>query len=132
MPDTAAHPTARLTGIIPQFLVTDLERAIAYYCDQLGFTLDFVYQDFYASVVRDGFAIHLKHGKRSSAEQKWRAKQERLDAYVSVVGARDLFREIEARRALVVSPLQEQPWACLEFYVEDPDGHVLCFSERIP
>ena len=79
MPDTAAHPTARLTGIIPQFLVTDLERAIAYYCDQLGFTLDFVYQDFYASVVRDGFAIHLKHGKRSSAEQKWRAKQERLD-----------------------------------------------------
>jgi hypothetical protein len=30
----------------------------------------------------------------------------------------------------VVKPLEERPWACLDFYVEDPDGYILCFSEQ--
>jgi hypothetical protein len=25
--------------------------------------------------------------------------------------------------------LEQQEWQCLDFYVEDPDGHILCFSE---
>jgi len=50
----------RLTGIAPQFLVDDLDAAIAYYRRQLGFELDFCFQSFYASVSRDGLAIHLK------------------------------------------------------------------------
>ena len=49
--------TARITGIAPQFLVDDLDRAIAYYRDRLGFELDFKYESFYAGVSRDGFAI---------------------------------------------------------------------------
>jgi hypothetical protein len=27
--------------------------------------------------------------------------------------------------------LEERPWTCLDFYVEDPDGYLLCFSERL-
>ena len=54
---TAARERAtQLTGIAPQFLVDDLDRAIAYYRDQLGFELDFKYQSFYAAVTRDGLA----------------------------------------------------------------------------
>ena len=54
MSTIAAQKPARITGIIPQFLVDDLERAIAYYRDNLGFELDFVYESFYSSVSRDG------------------------------------------------------------------------------
>ena len=43
-----------IIGIAPQFLVDDLDRSIAYYRDQLGFEVDFVYDSFYASVSRDG------------------------------------------------------------------------------
>jgi len=50
----------KLTGIAPQFLVDDLDAAIEYYCGRLGFALDYCYESFYASVSRDGFAIHLK------------------------------------------------------------------------
>ena len=58
----AVRRAAQITGIAPQFLVDDLDRAIAYYRDRLGFGLDFTYQSLYAGVRRDGFAIHLKHG----------------------------------------------------------------------
>jgi len=129
---TAAVPRAtHLTGIAPQFLVDDLDRAIAYYCDQLGFELDFKYQSFYASVARDGFAIHLKAAPKLAADREHRKQNEHLDAYISVSGIRGLFSELKMRGVQVLKPLEERPWACLDFYVEDPDGYILCFSERI-
>src|ERR1043166_6227715 len=119
----------RITGIAPQLLVDNLDRAIAYYCDQVGFAFDFKYQDFYASVSRDGFAIHLKCAPRLPTERDHRKQNEHLDAYISVSGVRALFTELQKRGARVTSPLQQQPWACTDFYVEDADGYVLCFSE---
>jgi catechol 2,3-dioxygenase-like lactoylglutathione lyase family enzyme len=120
---------AQITRIAPQFLVGDLERSIAYYRDQLGFTLDFVYESFYASVSRDGCAIHLKHGPRLEGESAFRRQHEHLDAYVGVSGVRDLFGEMQRRGANIITPLEEHPWNCLDFYVEDADGYILCFSE---
>ena len=129
MTTVASGSAAQITGIAPQFLVDDLEGAIAYYRDRLGFALDFTYQSFYASVSRDGFAIHLKHGPRLAADRAHRKEHEHLDAHVSVSGIRALFSELQKRGAEVIKPLEERPWACLDFYVEDPDGYILCFSE---
>ena len=119
----------KITAIVPQFLVDDLDRAIAHYRDRLGFDLDFVYDDFYASVSRDGFQIHLKHGPRLEGERAFKNAHEHLDAHVSVSGVRDLFSELQTRGATVTKPLADQPWSCTDFYVEDADGYVLCFSE---
>jgi hypothetical protein len=60
---------AKLTGIAPQFLVDDLPRSIEYYCECLGFELDFSYESFYASVSRDGCAIHLKAAAKTVADR---------------------------------------------------------------
>jgi uncharacterized glyoxalase superfamily protein PhnB len=121
---------AQITGIAPQFLVDDLDRAIAYYRDRLGFELDFVSESFYASVTRDGFAIHLKHAAKLAGDRAHRKQHEHLDAYVAVCGVRGLFSELQMRGAEVIKPLEERPWACVDFYVEDPDGYILCFSEQ--
>jgi len=129
MSTVAAERAAHLTGIAPQFLVEDLDRAIAYYRDKLGFHLEFTYESFYASVTRDGFAIHLKHGARLAAHKEYRKQNEHLDAYISVADIRGFFGELETRGAQVIKPLQQEPWACLDFYVEDPNGNILCFSE---
>lgn len=131
MSPVPVRSAAQITGIAPQFLVDDLERAIAYYRDKLGFELDFVYDSFYASVSRDGFAIHLKDSPKLAADRAHRKEQEHMDAYVAVSGIRGLFSELQTRGAVVIKPLEERPWACLDFYVEDPDGYILCFSELI-
>ena len=125
----AIDTAAQITGIAPQFLVDDLDRAIAYYRDRLGFALDFEYQSFYASVSRDGFAIHLKHAPKLAGDRVHRKENEHLDAHVAVTGIRGLFGEMQRRGAEVIKPLEQRPWACLDFYVEDPDGYILCFSE---
>jgi catechol 2,3-dioxygenase-like lactoylglutathione lyase family enzyme len=130
MSTVTVHRATHLTGIAPQFLVDDLDRAIAYYCDKLGFGLDFKYQSFYAAVTRDGFAIHLKCAPKLAADREHRKQNEHLDAHISVSGIRALFSELEMRGARVIKPLEERPWACLDFYVEDPDGYILCFSEQ--
>jgi uncharacterized glyoxalase superfamily protein PhnB len=119
-----------VTGIAPQFLVDNLDRAIAYYRDCLGFELVFAYESFYASVARDGFAIHLKEAERILADRAHRKQQEHLDAYIAVSDVRALFGELQTRGAVVIRPLEERSWACVDFYVEDPDGYILCFSEQ--
>jgi catechol 2,3-dioxygenase-like lactoylglutathione lyase family enzyme len=126
----ANDPVTQLNAIAPQFLVDDLERAIAYYRDKLGFELDFQYESFYAAVRRDGIAIHLKCAPKSAADREHRKENEHLDAYIAVRGIRNLFSELTTRGAQVFKPLEQRPWACLDFYVEDLDGYILCFSEQ--
>jgi catechol 2,3-dioxygenase-like lactoylglutathione lyase family enzyme len=94
MSPVATDKAARIAGIAPQFLVDNLDRAIAYYRDKLGFSVDFTYQSFYASVSRDGFAIHLKHAPKVTADRAHRKENEHLDAYLAVSGVRDLFSEL--------------------------------------
>jgi catechol 2,3-dioxygenase-like lactoylglutathione lyase family enzyme len=131
MPTATTQNVARITAISPQFLVDNLDRSITYYCDKLGFELDFKYDSFYAAVSRDGYAIHLKCAPKLAADRDHRKQNEHLDAYIAVSGVRALFDELKTRGARVLKPLEERPWSCLDFYVEDPDGYIVCFSEQI-
>jgi catechol 2,3-dioxygenase-like lactoylglutathione lyase family enzyme len=120
---------ASLTGISPQFLVDDLDAAIAYYRDKLGFDLDFNYGSFYGSVSRDGFAIHLKCAPKTLADREHRKAHNHLDAYIGVTGVKALHDELRGRGAAITKGLEAQPWSCVDFYVEDLDRYILCFSE---
>lgn len=119
-----------LTSLSPQFLVDDLSVAIAYYRDRLGFELDFEYESFYASVSRDGFSIHLKCAPKTVADRTHRKQNEHLDASIGVQGVDALFEELKTRGAYIIRPLEQRPWGRKDFYVEDPDGYILNFSEE--
>jgi uncharacterized glyoxalase superfamily protein PhnB len=128
-----SQPVKALTNVIslaPQFLVDDLSAAVAYYRDRLGFEPDFVYESFYASVSRDGFSIHLKCAPKTLADRAHRKQNEHLDAYVGVRGVETLFDELKSNGAHIIRSLEERPWSCKDFYVEDLDGYILCFSEE--
>jgi uncharacterized glyoxalase superfamily protein PhnB len=60
--------------------------------------------------------------KNEMSQVAHRKQNEHLDAHIAVSGIRDLFGELQMRGADVIKPLEERPWACLDFYVEDPDG----------
>jgi len=130
MHNPTASRATEITGIAPQFLVDDLTVAIEYYRDKLGFTTDFVYESFYAAVSRDGSSIHLKCAPKTVSDRTHRKHNEHLDAYIGVRGIESLFEELESKGARVIRRLELRPWACKDFYVEDPDGYLLCFSEE--
>ena len=120
---------ASITAAAPQFLVEKLAESLAFYEQRLGFACDFVYEGFYASVSRDRAVIHLKCAPKLDAERAHRKSGEHLDAYLAVSGIGELHEELVGRGAPITRPLERQPWGARDFYVEDPDGYVLCFSE---
>jgi len=131
MNSPALQPIAEITCVAPQFLVDDLSAAIDYYRDRLGFEPEFVFESFYASVGRDGFSIHLKCAPKTVADRMHRKQNEHLDAFVGVRGVEALFDELKSKGANIIRSLEERPWNCKDFYVEDLDGYLLCFSEQV-
>jgi len=129
MSQITTRSTARVRSIAPQLLVDDLETALAYYRDRLGFTVDFTYEAFYASVSRDGATVHLKNAPKTLADRAHRKEHEHLDAYLATTGVEALYQELQSRGARIIKPLGVRPWGHTDFYVEDADGYILCFSE---
>jgi catechol 2,3-dioxygenase-like lactoylglutathione lyase family enzyme len=124
-----ARRTGHVTAIAPQFLVDDLAAVLAYYRDQLGFREDFSYESFYGAVSRDGFPIHLKCAPKTVSDRAHRKQHEHLDAYIAVTGVEALYGELGSRGAQIIKSLGKRPWGRTDFYVEDLDGYILCFSE---
>ena len=120
---------ASITAAAPQFLVAKLDDSLTFYEQRLGFSRDFVYEDFYASVSRDHAVIHLKCAPKLEAERAHRRAEEHLDAYLAVTGVDELHQELAGRGVRITKPLEQRPWGTRDFYVEDPDGYILCFSE---
>ena len=121
-------PSAKLTGMSPQFLVADLDRSIRFYTEQLGFDLDFRYEHFYAGIVRDGHSIHLKLADATRGEREFRRKNEHLDVTFTVADLHAVYKDTKDRSVPIIQPLREMPYGH-EFYVADPDGYILAFVE---
>jgi uncharacterized glyoxalase superfamily protein PhnB len=68
---------------------------------------------------------------RLEGERAHRKSGEHLDAYVDVSGVRVLHDELVGRGAPIIKPLEDRPWGTVDFYVEDSDGYILCFSEAV-
>jgi len=127
MTTTAAKP--RVTSFAPQFLVNDLERSIEYY-GKLGFTFGEPWEGFYAIGHRDGLELHLKEAPKNQEEGRRRRDNEHLDAAAGVDGIETFFRDCVANGVAILKPLTPTAWGTMDFYVEDPDGNIICFGGR--
>jgi len=111
----------RVTSLAPQFLVDDLERSMAYY-RRLGFTFDEPWDNFYAIGRVDGLELHLKEAPKNEAEH--------LDAAAGVAGIEAFYAQCAANGITILRPLTATAWGTKDFYIEDPDGYVICFGGR--
>jgi len=115
----------RINQITPLLLARDLETAVAFYVQQLGFTLAFRYEDFYAGIEMNGNVIHLKTDYKWTDKPKHR-DNDHIDLLFSVDDVEAVFEEISKKNIEIVQPLREMPYG-KEFYITDPDGHVIAF-----
>ena len=119
----------RVTSFAPQFLVDDLRRSIAYY-ETLGFTFGEPWEGFYAIGHLDGLEVHLKEAPKHRDDRQYRRDNEHLDAAAGVDGIEAFFNKCVANGVTILKPLAPTEWGTKDFYVEDPDGYIICFGGR--
>ena len=117
---------SKIKGIALQFLIADLERALEFYMNKLGFEKSFQYEDFYAGVARDDQIIQLKLADPEDLPQP--KGKDNLDVNIAVEGIEALYEEWTNQAVEMRQPLREMPYG-REFYIADPEGHVLGFVE---
>lgn len=124
-----AATATRIRSFAPQLLVDDLEGAIRFYSDVLGFSFGPAWAGFYAIGERDGFQVHLKCAAKAVEDRANRRRHEHLDVYASVTGVDALYAACKAKGATILKPLGRRPWGTNDFYLEDPEGYILAFGE---
>jgi len=127
MATTSMKP--RVTSFAPQFLVDDLGCSITYY-RKIGFEFSEPWDGFYAIGHLDGLELHLKEAPKNQAERQHRRDNEHLDASAGVDGIEEFYSLCVANDVTIIKPLSETGWGTKDFYIEDPDGYIICFGGR--
>ena len=120
---------SRITSFAPQLLMDDLDRAIKFYSDVLGFSFGPPWGGFYAIGERDGFQVHLKCAPKTVEDRAHRRQRDHLDVYAGVVGVAALYEACKAKGAAITKPLARTAWGTSDFYMMDPEGYILAFGE---
>jgi catechol 2,3-dioxygenase-like lactoylglutathione lyase family enzyme len=129
----AADGTPELVAVHPQIFVTDIERAVAFYRDRLGFTVAYLYGEppYYGLVVRGAAALNLRHVDELPFDAALRAKEDLLSATIVVRNAKALFVAYKEAGLAFHQPYREQPWGAHDFIVADPDGNLIHFASPV-
>jgi catechol 2,3-dioxygenase-like lactoylglutathione lyase family enzyme len=115
----------------PFFIVSSVERSIAFYRDQLGFEVIFTESaaegPFFAILCRDRAMLFIK-GSGDPLPNPKRYSWARWDAYLSVPEPDALAVELTAQGVAFKEGLKDTHDGLRGFEVSDPDGHVLFFG----
>ena len=125
------------TSVTPNLLVRDIDRSAAFYRDVLGFTVKQTVQDaapfVFVWLERDGVPVFLNDPK--AVEHDFPGATARPAGGTAtlffVLTGVDALHDAVKSRATVVMPLKTQFYGMREFAIEDPDGHILTFAERV-
>ncbi len=119
--------------VAPVFLVAKVSKAMRYYRDHLGFEITGTFADppELAFVSRNGVHVMLSQARGGRPGTNRAYKDETWDAYFWVDDVGALFHEIRSKGAEIVRDPVVTFYNNKEFEVADPEGHVLCFGERL-
>ena len=121
----------KLERMCPFFIVSRVDRTIAFYRDKLGFETWHQQPEgdpFFAILGREGAMLLVKAGEAPPLPNAKRDPEMRWDAYVSVADPDALAAEFAGRGAAFSSPLQDTHDGLRGFEITDPDGYVLFFG----
>lgn len=119
---------ASILAITPVLRVESMDRALAHYCEKLGFHKAWEYQPdperrdpAYAGLERDGWRLHVSSFPGDGVFGT------RVALFVADLD--DLARELTARGMDLGQGVMDQTWGNRELYLDDPDGNQLRFTQ---
>jgi lactoylglutathione lyase len=124
-------------SVTPNLIVRDIAASTAFYRDVLGFSIKQTVPDqapfVFVWLERDGVPVFLNDP--GAVEKDMPGASARPAGGTAtlffVVSDVDGFHAAVGPRARVVMPLKTQFYGMREFAIEDPDGHILTFAQRV-
>ena len=108
--------------------VRNLKESTQFYIDVLGFRRDFGDGSAgWSFLSRDNFKVRL--GECPDEKSASELGDHAYFVYLTVEGLDELYQELSARGAEVLSEPEDQPWGLREFSIRTPDGHRIRFGE---
>ncbi len=109
--------------IIPINVVTNIERAVAFYTEKLGFSISFKWREPIDYIILECQDRHihltLKKEKKPSI------------VYIIFNEVVKLYEKLKTKDVTITSELETLPWGMIEFEITDPDGNQLIFGEPV-
>lgn len=129
MPDADDRAMPQLTPWAYVLAVQDLERAVNYFSNVLGFRCDWTDVSGWRLVVRDNVRIMLGHcpneiAATQTGDHSW-------FAYVQVDDLDALHAEFVARGATIRQAPADKPHGMREMLIATPDGHRIMFGQQV-
>jgi catechol 2,3-dioxygenase-like lactoylglutathione lyase family enzyme len=130
---TEAPVRATLSAISPLFVVSDLQQAVTFYRERLGFEVTHqapAPEPFFAVLARDGVQLMLKVAAEGvgALPNRSRHPYARWDAYVHVPDPDTLAAELRDRGVDFTTPLTDTDDGLRGFELTDHDGYLLFFG----
>jgi uncharacterized glyoxalase superfamily protein PhnB len=124
-------------SVTPNLLVQDIARSTAFYRDVLGFAIKQTVPDappfVFVWLERDGVPVFLNDPKaveKDVAGATSRPAGGTATMFFVITAVDDYHAQVSAKTTIIM-PLKTQFYGMREFAVEDPDGHILTFAERV-
>ena len=124
------------TSVTPNLLVRNIEQSTAFYRDVLGFTIKQTVPDaapfVFVWLERDGVPVFLNDvgAAEDFPNASSRPAGGTCTMFFIVTAVDDLHAKV-APHAKVIMPLKTQFYGMREFAIEDPDGHIITFAQRV-
>jgi catechol 2,3-dioxygenase-like lactoylglutathione lyase family enzyme len=120
-------PNDPLQAAMPVLKVADIDKAVSYYCDVLGFHEEFKAADpgkpaNYAGVGRGMVNFHLSTGNNAIAGGT---------IYLIVKNVDKLHEQFKSKGANITEPPGDRPYQMRDFALKTPDGQTLSFGQGI-
>lgn len=118
-----------ITGVIAQLRTTDLASSIRFYTTNLGLSLEFQYQDFYAGIRAGTQIIHIKLVDEKDPSIRFVDEGEHFHLYLETSDVAAAAAALKANGVSVVKDVHETPWGTKEIVIKDDQGHTLYLGQ---
>jgi predicted enzyme related to lactoylglutathione lyase len=107
---------------VPELPVKDVEKAQAFYRDELGFSIAWIYPDKSIGAVSKGeTAIFFRKQAGTMINTHW----------IFADDIDEVYEEIKLSRIKIIEPIENKSWGMRQFTIEDIDGNRFIFHHDI-
>ena len=118
-----------ISRVIPQLRTTDLAASIEFYTTKLGFTVEFLHDDFYAGLRFGPQLVHLKLVDTPDPSIPYVEHGEHFHLYLETTDVAAVADALKRRGVQLVRDVHDTAWATRECVIRDNVGHTLYFGE---